>query len=84
LTDIQETENHITISQSSARISCGQEPEGAGTVGTKPGNCGKKKKTFILTSEHKNGRRRQKIKSNLTNWMGSHYLLSLSQKVCNI
>jgi hypothetical protein len=29
-------QNCITISQSSARISYGEEPEGAGTVGTKP------------------------------------------------
>ena len=28
--------SHITISQSSARILCGEEPEGAETVGTKP------------------------------------------------
>jgi hypothetical protein len=45
LTDIQETENHITISQSSARISYGEEPEGAGTVRTKPGNFGKNNKS---------------------------------------
>jgi hypothetical protein len=28
--------SHITISQSSARTLCGEEPEGAETVGTKP------------------------------------------------
>jgi len=31
-----ESRSHITISQSSARILCGEEPEGAETVGTKP------------------------------------------------
>jgi hypothetical protein len=35
-------QNYITISQSTARISYGEEPEGAGTVGTKPEFSGKK------------------------------------------
>lgn len=47
---IQDTENLITISQSSARISYGEEPEGAATVGTKPENFGRKEQTSILTS----------------------------------
>lgn len=78
------TDSHITISQSSARISQGEEPEGAETVGTKPGTFGNNKQTFIWI-KHKRGMGRDKTtKADLVNWMSSHCLLSLSQKACNI
>ena len=44
-----ESRSHITISQSSARILCGEEPEGAETVGTKP-------KTAMINRCHLNNK----------------------------
>ena len=46
---VMESRSHITISQSSARILCGEEPEGAETVGTKP-------KTAMINRCHLNNK----------------------------
>ena len=80
---VMESRSHITISQSSARILCGEEPEGAETVGTKP-------KMAMINRCQLNNRalkgtvRNKKLEVNLTNLKSSHCLLSLSPKVCNM